>query len=491
MRFLSSIIFLSFSFLIVEQAQALPIDWNGSVGFETNILNTFRKTNDDISSGGGSQAVDYDGTNTSGDPIGTDDYAGFQTYVFRLNPTILINDSASVKGEFSTGTIRGGFLGGNTNDGETGSNQSYYFTNTNGGSALNINLLYAELYADTALFRIGKFSKDYGLGVVQNNGDKTWDRFYSLYDGLEAEFKIGNFKAVPYWSKINVRGDDDGKIEPSGTNDITERGISGVYSNSNTGLTAGVLWNVREANSKNAIYNMNRGQGGDGGGKVTLVDVYFKKSWEKVSWSMEIPMLSGKVGKVYAGEKASNLNTNAFIMELDYESSKKWNLGLNGGLVKGDSGESRDFEGMYLHPNYQIAHILYRYNYSGFNNPDENIFDSAITNSRYAKLYANYQSERWTWKMSWITAQAIELAQKDKDFYHHEKGGKFTATESQEASLGNEFDFEFDYQWNPSVLVTGYFAYLFTGNYYAFSNTDEEIEVSNTYAAGMKVGLDF
>src|SRR5690606_13482673 len=121
--------------------------------------------------------------------------------------------------------LRGGFAGDNaTGHADNSRNNSYFFTTPAQRSELNVNQLYMELYADTALVTIGRFSKGYGLGAIFDDGADAWDRFFTMYDGIQAEMKIGNFSLIPHWAKISSYNDNEtnglGPNQPAGGWDV-------------------------------------------------------------------------------------------------------------------------------------------------------------------------------------------------------------------------------------------------------------------------------
>ena len=88
-------------------------------------------------------------------------------------------------------------------------------------------------------------------------------------------------------------------------------------------------------------------------------------------------------------------------------------------------------------------------------------------------------------------ANALETASANKNAYHHEENYLFVSTEDQDESYGYEFDFGFDYQWNPNVMISGYYGYWVVGDYYAFSNTSDTLPLSNVHGGGLKATLEF
>lgn len=90
-----------FSALSINSAMAMPIDWTGVFGADTHLLSNTCRTNDDVTKFDnlGNRAPGTAGT--QGLQNGDCD-ANFQTYTFRLNPSIIINDGVTLKGEIST-----------------------------------------------------------------------------------------------------------------------------------------------------------------------------------------------------------------------------------------------------------------------------------------------------------------------------------------------------------------------------------------------------
>ena len=217
---------LFISALSINSVWALPIDWTGAFGVDTHMINNTCRTSDDVPAKftGGTRNAATRGTQG----ISGDCNASFQSYIFKLNPQIIVNDGVTLKGELSSGYSRGGFAGGDTTNTGAGSTEAasdaYSFATPAQNSALNVNQMYMELYADTALIKLGRFAKGYGLGVMYDTGSDAWDRFFTMYDGAEAEMKIGNFSLIPYYAKISSN-DSNNKAQPNGTADVRELGV--------------------------------------------------------------------------------------------------------------------------------------------------------------------------------------------------------------------------------------------------------------------------
>jgi len=484
-----------FSALSINSAMALPIDWTGVFGTDTHLLSNTCRTNDDLTDAQKPNPGDLN-AGTQGLVNGDCD-ANFQTYTFRLNPNIIINDGVTLKGEISTGHIRGNFAGSDSANNQDGSgNNSYFFTTPAQRSALNMNQMYMEMYADTALIKIGRMSRHFGMGMVFDNGSDPWDRFLTMYDGIEAEMKIGNFSVTPHFAKISSYNSSQTTRpgEPAGNYDVRELGLVAKYDNKNKDLVASVLYAKRSSERRNSLYNANTTTAPSferGNTEVTIIEPYVSKRWSKLKVSAEASLQSGDYGKVYDTNTESKISAQAFMGEAKYDLNPKWDIGFLAGQVSGDDGSTDRFEATYLHPNFHIADLMFRYNYAAINEGGRSIFDSSITNTRFYKLYANYKSDNWTWKGAFIMANALETAKANKDSYHHEENYRFTSTQNQDDSFGYEVDFGFDYRWNPNVVISAYYSYWKVGDYYSFSNTTDKLSLANVYGGGLKATLEF
>ncbi len=487
------------SALSINSALALPIDWTGVFGVDTHLLNNVCRTKDDIPAkfdNLGNRITATEGTQG----IDGDCGATFQTYIFKLNPQIIVNDGVTLKGEFSSGYIRGGFAGDEATNGQNGTGGSYFFASQAQRSGLNVNQMYMELYADTALIRIGRMARNYGMGIVFDGGNDPWDRFFTMYDGIDAEMKIGNFSVTPYYAKISTY--DDGAVSgrpagarPAGGWDVRETGISAKYDNKARDLVVSVLYGKRFSEAKNSLYNNNSPTTDDtrpiGKTEVTVIEPYVSKKWNKFKVAAEASLQSGDYGDIYGNGESSRLAANAYIAELKYDLNPKWDVGATVGQVDGDKGDSNKFEALYLHPNYHVADLMFRYSYPAFNEGGKSVFDSSITNARFWKIYGNYKTDKWTWKGAFVMANAMETAKAGSRGYHHEENYSFDSTQKQKDDYGYEVDFGFDYRWNPNVVISGYYGYWVVGDYYAFSNDAEEIDVQNVHGGGLRATLEF
>lgn len=470
------------------QALALPIDWNGSLAFTDTLINKFRRTSDNITAQtpSGTQGIQSD-----------DDSAHFQTYIFRLNPHMIVNDSVSVKGEFSSGHTRGGILGDDSTNSQnpSGGSNSYYNTVPAQRSSLNVNQLYAELYADTAMVKVGRFAKGFGSGAILSEGKGTYDRFFTQYDGIQGEMRIGNFSLTPHWARLGTYNTTTSRAEANGSRDVRELGMIASYDNKNTNMTLALAFTKRFSEGKNTLY-WSGANGATavqrGHTDVTLLNAFLEKKWEKFALKIDVPTMAGDYGNAYNNGAKSRISSSALLVETLWSPNVRWDVGLHAGQIGGDKGNSQRFEGMYLNPNYHVAELMFRYNYPAFNSGTNSVFDSYMTNVRFFKFHTHYKTDKWTWNAAAVIAKAQQTAKAGKYAYNHEENYRFLSTENQKDDYGTEVDLGFDYQWNPNVTISGFLAYWMVGDYYAFNNdSSSKIGLSNVTGGGLKIGIDF
>ncbi len=468
-----------------QVTHAVPIDWNGSFVVDSTRINQYRRTTKPATAPIGSTIVDPSGPDTS----------VFQSYVLKLNPHVIINDGVSLKGLLTTGHGMGGFLGDNTTNAQASSiNGLLYNSTPQGNSNLDVAQFYAELYSDAGLYRVGRFAKHWGMGAVLNAGLNNDDRFFTLYDGIDMEFKIGKFLVTPYFAKISTAN----ALNRAGG--IQEIGVSAVFDNPDTDMKMGILYSKRSIGSQSGLKAIDSNPADFendthpiGGAEIKLIDVYAEKKWGKLGLKLEVPIFSGDAGDIYGTNTTQTFKAKAQLIDLNYQKSLTWNFGLLAGSVTGASGQGNSFEGMYLNPNFNIAEVMFRYNMHAVNDRNQSIFDASVTNATFAKIYAQYKSENTGWNFAFIYAKAQEVAQAGQSFYQHERAHQVTnANTSQSNDLGYEIDVSFDYYWNPTVTITGFLGYQFVGDYYAFTNdTNVSVSTKNAYAAGVRMAVGF
>lgn len=467
---------------------ALPIDWHGAFSVDYNLFENYRKIdqkNQNITNQGSQEGQLAAGDHAS---------ASFQTYIFTLNPHIIVNDSTTLKGEFSSGYARGGLVGENTTQNKKSNmaNALYYYNTSDGQNSVVINKFYAEFYADTATYIVGRHSDHWGLGTLYNNGEKAWDRHFYSRDGLMAKIKLGNFAITPFMGRAGA------EASLTRATRTKEYGASLLYDNTEREVAFGLLYAKKENGGFNS--SMNSDITADnvnnpislGKADVKIVDIYFKKSFGIFSIAGEIPLMNGEIGHLYNATSETKYKGKAFIFESDLKLGSTWLLGLDAGQVSGHSGSESSFDALYLNPNYQIANILFRYNLAAVSDSTQSLFDSYITNATYLKFGVGYATDKWNWNSAIIYAKAGETAKTGSKAYNHTNNKIFYANTTQSADLGYEIDSNIDYAWNKEVLFGFALGYHFVGDYYKFSNDSaRQLKTKNSMLLGLKASVNF
>jgi len=476
--------------LVSFEALALPMDWHGVFAVDSATIDSYRRIEET------EQQTTGPGTQEYRLASGQHASARFQSYVLRLAPEIIVNDSSTFKAELTTGYGRGGRLGDSsttdqsgTGTGSMGNALYYYNTNAGGSSPLQVSQFNMILYSDTATYIIGRHTYHWGVGAVINDGHQIWDRQMYIRDGLTAKFKIGNFDIAPFFSKVSSAESLTRATRAS------EYGASLLYDNPDKDIAFGLYYSKKQNNAFNGTVVADIQNTGAatplGKTNTKLTDFYLKKSFGKTSVAGEVPILSGEIGHLYNSTSVSKYGAKAFIFEAKHELSDNTTFFANIGHVSGHSGVESSYDAMYLNPNYQIANLLFRYNLMAVGDSSRNVFDSYITNAKYFKFGSTLRSERASWNFAAIYAIANETAVANTKSYNHDSNRLFNATTSQSNKLGTELDVDFDYRWNNETHLGSSLGYLFTGDYYAFTNTATENTPKNSFVILFKSSLEF
>ena len=460
------------SILFLQSTYSLPINWHGEMLFDLQNIKSYRYIESDIDNSTSGSDDEKNGSQEIGLSHGKST-ANFGTYIFKLQPEIIVNDSTTIRAEFTTGYSKGGVLSeDSTRNKGPQSVVSLYTYNTISSSPINLTQAYVTFYADLATYKIGKHTTNWGLGAIHSSGEKNKSRHSSTREGITVDFKVGNLKLSPYYSKIS-QGDSLTKKSSS-----SEAGISALYDNKAKNILFGLLY-AQKSNSSNGEDESEISEVSLGKADVNITDIYFKKSTRNYSLELDIPIISGSAGKVFNSTDDAKYKAYAILIHNKYKLNSRHIFGLNIGLVSGEDNDTSSFNALYLHPNYQIANILFRYNLAAISDRDLSIYDSNITNTFFLKFLHSYNSGEWYWENSIIFAQANKVAEASKNAFNHTKLKSFAASYSQKKDLGIEIDSNLTYQWNTNVSIGGSFGYLFVGDYFAYTNSATVNEVKN------------
>lgn len=476
---------------LCANAQALPVDMRGRLLFDSHYLGKYRKMAPMEDSKINAGAMIPKGNNHK------NENANFQTYLFQLQPQIIVNDAVTVFSELSGGYAGGGIFGDSTRyrkSPDSGFGDALFLQNYSGPGVDNsvyFSQIYAELYADTATFMVGKHAYHWGLGAIYNSGPTMGQRFRTIRNGFTIKFKLGNFLFEPFWDKSSMHG--------SLTTGSSTRtwGASAVYANLEKDMTLGLLLAKRSANIEDSFYTSANTQGPLGGNDVKIIDLYFKKTWDFYTLGIEVPMLSGSLGKVYRPTLAApNLSADAtydakaYIVQNDFKTSDFWKFILHGAMVTGNAGDGPAYKAMYLHPNFQMANILFRYNHQAITDQTQSVFDSYLTNALVLKTGANYNNDLWDLDFFVIWAKALEVARANGKFYNHQLAKVYDSGIAQDKNMGLEIDINARYHWNANLQLFAQVGHLFTGKYFAY-NIDSTVATKNEFSFMGGMGIEF
>jgi hypothetical protein len=463
-------------------AFALPLDIQGKFAARHNNISNFRKTRDtDVPTTSGSQIT----------PTAAANYkdASFQDYNLRLMPSIIINDSASFFSEVTTAYNNGNHFGDSTKlkkeDGNSSSfGDALYLQNTtNQSSNLRLSQFYLKLFSDTATYTIGRHSNHWGLGALINDGRGDWDHYATIEDGVVAQLKLGNFQPSVYWSKIN----QGNSLTKAG--DTASYGLTIKYENLEKDMVFGLMYGKRSTHTNNTFYKTGNGRT-IARAEVKVVDLHIKKRFANFLIQLEAPLITGDVSGIY-NDKTNKYKANAVIVESSYDFSDSVKASLNVGSISGEDGKPDVFHALFLNPNYQVANLMFRYNYAAISDANQNIYDSYMTNTQYLRAATNYENDLWKLELAYIYAVANEVAHKNQRAYNHSNNQYFDSQYEQQKDLGHEIDLNGDYKWNNNISFKANLGYHFVGNYYQFTNSDRNAKIKNVYGLSFGVASSF
>jgi hypothetical protein len=468
------VIFFIATLIHNQSAYSRPMEWQGIFGADATQINNYRRTSSpQILDGTGNLPAGSQQIPTAN---GNHEDASFQTYILKLQPSIIINDGATFFSEITSGYGSGSFFGDSTVTKKDANNTfgNALYMNNSTLSDVKFTQFYLKLYSDTATYTVGRQNVNWGLGALYNDGHKNWSRYTSINDGLTADFKAGNFYITPFWAMINSQSD------VTKASHTSTYGIRLLYDSVEKDMAFGLIYGNRSSGSNNTFYV---GANGNPLGKTDLkiIDFYLKKTYGKLQFQFEVPMISGEMSNVFGTQQKDTYKTFALFSENSYRFNDNWNFGVNFGYASGEDGNGPNFEAFYTHPNYKVANILFRYNMFATNNTTQSIFDAYLTNVQYMRIPVSFIAGSWTFEAAYIYAKAIESAQNGKSAFEHEKNQFFTASGTQGKNYGSEIDVNVLYQWNSNVSVSINLGYLFVGDYYKFTNSTQSLNLENSY----------
>jgi len=507
--------------LFAPSAWALDLDWSGKFRTESHWVLGY--TQDDGATGIDSARVGEGGYYIPG---GGSEDAYFQTLFLNLKPTVIVNDNVYIKSEWWLGDPLYSFFGSGA---PYSTDQRAFNSTSSRGSSITAQRLWGEFLTDVGTIQVGRMPLHWGLGVVWNDGNQLFDRYQSTGDAVRLTSKFGAFTFSPALIKYNMGNSIGGSCpDPtslastkpnicnagSGNGGISDISLGFKYENPDESLDMGVNFVRRLAggtqgssSTGTGLFGVEGNAGGVDGANApvginySMWDIYTKKQLGPVSLGIEVPVTSGTIG-------STAYKTFAIAAEADWKVNDSLNTGLKVGHSPGQAdldGSPDQFKAFYFNPNYKLGLIMFNYQLSSFAGPNSlntagvnesslrSPFDNPIVNAKYLMWRGDYQTNKWSFRTTWIFATANKVAGTGaKHFNYWERQFRNrNAAVTQEKALGWEMDYGTSYFWDDSFRFDLDLGWYFPGDYYKFSNTLTENGTDSVFAAVFKVGVSF
>lgn len=404
-----------------------------------------------------------------------------------LRPQIIAADGITVRSRFdlfnnsNKFSQAGQLFGSNfTSNGDTNTAA----TGTMNSETLQVNELYLTWVQGFGSFVAGRIPIHFGLGITHNAGNEVFDHWYSVKDIVGYKVIMGNFSVMPMVGKIredNITLDDD----------VNEILLQGLYENSDSDLTLGILYQDRNAPrigadlslTTNPYYTV-AGVSANDQFSVKDINFFVKKKVGVLGISFEAGYQSGSTGLKTAANEGVSVEGFAFMAELNYalaDSNWAWNLKL--GSVSGNDPNTTKYEGYLVNRNYHVAMLLFNYSLGQGDILGTNSFKS-LTNQTSAD--AEYLSNalyftpgfNWKWGEKWGMDGAFTYALLNKTQYSNQ--GK---------NLGYELDLGIAYKPHEHLTWKTTFGILMPGD--AFKGGANNYETSTVYGLTSKIAVSF
>ncbi len=478
------------------EAKALTLDWAGYFRADHTFFHNYQL---DLSAPG------YSNSGHGGEyiPGQGQKSATFSSFFMRLKPRVLVNDNVIVRSEWNVGDPIAGFFG----RGIPRHDRNNSFSTGKDDLTLSVSRLWLDVHTDFGTLQVGRAPMHWGLGVIFNSGDGTFDRYQSTSDTIRLISKFGYLSLMPLYAKNSMGSNLAGARNPltnvvlQGSDDVTDYGLGLKYENPEEDLEAGALYYKRNATDAQDAYYFPSGAtvfaGGNNGMNLKMFDLYAKKSWNRFELGAEVPIYTGLIGDVNGVGSRNTYRATGVAVEsaLKYDTWKhSLKLGSAPGQAPATTGSrGSSFTALQFHRSYKLGQILFNYNLSNFGaaNPDAipvsqgtatsptsyspntvSPYDAAITNAKYIMFSSEKRWEQWGLNFGLVWAQANETAQAGKDFYNHRTRTWFTSTTTQDSNMGFEFDLGTRYNWDENISFGADLGLFFPGPFFKYTNTN-------------------
>ncbi len=516
-RFLNSFGWLLILGLSLEAstASALDLDWTGQFRAESNYIQNYTLD--------GSTLMDPAKTTAQGYyiPGGGEKTINFQALFLRLKPSLIVNDNIYIKSEWWVGDPIFGFYGSGV---PYNRDERNYYSNQSRGFPITAQRVWGELLTDLGVVQLGRAPLHWGLGLVWNSGDSIWSRYASTGDMIRMVTKFGAFSLSPALVKYGI-GNNIGGVcsntasltagicnSGSGGSSVLDYSLALKYENLDEEMSMGVNYVRRISGNSggNAGFSGIQDPGNDGVVDATSVnygiwDIYGEKKIGNFRIAGEVPLASGSVGGI-------NYSSFGLAIESSYNFGEKFELSARFGRASGQANVATGavpspYGAFYFNPNYKLGMLMFNYQFRNFAGPntvndsttvDSSLvspYDNPITNAQYLMLSGGYNfNQKWSMRMSWIYASALETATAGSDFFNTWLHKFVTAAGDagvQSASLGWELDTGVTFKWDQALQFDFDIGFWVPGQFYGFTNTANTTPVSTVIGASFKVGVAF
>lgn len=505
---LSSLLVASALSLVQAQALAMEVDWSGQFRAEMHMISRYTMDGSDAAATRAASAKN--GYEIAG---GGSTNADFETVFMRLRPKLIVNDNIYIKSEWFVGDPVYGIFGSSTPYTTEGRSFNTTFSR---GSFVTAQRFWGEFLSDFGTLQIGRAPLHYGLGLVWNNGDGLWDRYQSTGDVVRLVAKFGSITLVPSFVSYSTGNTIGGACSVAaggacntlaGSGAATDYSLQLKYENADEEFEMGLNFIKRIiGGAQDATYgllNPLTAAAPLNGANYNTWDLFGRRKLGKWSLAGEVPITSGSVAGM-------NYGTVAFAGEAGYRPNDTWDFQLKAGMAPGQgnqSGATTDqYNAFFFNQNYHVAMIMFNYQLANFaaaqtqnsmNTGADKLrspYDNPIVNAKYLALGSTLFADKWRFSMNWAMAKADKVALSGQYFYNHNTRKvdvANAAAKDQSDSLGWELDLGIGFQWDDSMLFQWDTGLYMPGDFYRFTNTATDADVSSVFATALKVGVTF
>ncbi len=351
-----------------------------------------------------------------------------------LSPKIIATDQITIFSRFDIGNNAG--FGANSQFGEfIGSGPGTapaWSSNATARRQKDMNIQVSQAYLtwnqEFGQFFVGRMPLHFGLGTYNNSGTGLYDKTFTSRDIVGYKIYAGNFWFAPMIGKVN-------EGEPGAQDDVDDYMVQVNYNNADKKIELGLMFQSRVTSSNDndapiGAAGLFGGTGGayGGGYRTKLWSLFLKRSFDSLSFGVDVNLLSGDSGVNLAGGSPQvKIASQSFVGEVTYKpEGASMHYRLLAGLVSGDDPATTDtYEGFILSQNFDVGYLLFNHPL-GSNNflrtgelrtvtdaASKHVDDEAVSNALFVSPQLKYIfSDKWDLDTTlvWARMQANPLA---------------------------------------------------------------------------------